>query len=314
MLYVDRVIQDQQVLHRSRAAKLSSRATLMRRVRQGVWVRPTSRTVALKQTVPDDFFEYLVAAANVWPDGGITGTSLTRLAHGKLSASIETARPRRVYDADGKYVVYRRQKVELAEFALPSGRILAVDVSASSLIEASTDATPEEIAWTLIRCLARTTPARRRVLLTRFGEESRRIGHPMANAIKDISVEIAGGAESAGEVYVGLVLRSLGVAFDRQHVIGLDASARSALGSRTIRTDFLLQCGVILEVDSQLHDHVRDVRRDMWNLEHGRRTLRVVGQDVVADPVRARQQLARLLAHMQVPMNPSALSPWMTAA
>jgi very-short-patch-repair endonuclease len=131
--------------------------------------------------------------------------------------------------------------------------------------------------------------------------------------IRGIATAVAGGCESAGEVYVWHLLGSLGVRFHAQREINVGVDAKAAIGSHLIRVDFIIEGDVILEVDSALHQHLKDVRRDLWNLTAGRRTLRIVGTDVISDPVRAQEQLAQALKHLGIRVNPQPLPAWLTA-
>ena len=303
-------------MHRSRAAKLSSRATVMRRLHRGTWWRPTSATVALRSVDQDADFTVLVGAAHAWPHGGVAGSSLPHLLGlGPASNAVELSipRPRRLTVPEG-YVVHRRSSVVLGALVLASGRQLTVDVGASSINAAAKDLSTEDVAWLLIRSLGLLPPTRNpREVCDAIGSYALRLNSSRSEEWFALSQAVADGCESAGEVYVWHLLHTLGVRFRTQSHHRVAHPDRGYLGQSHIRTDFLLEADVIVEVDSALHEHLKDVRRDLWNLAEGRRTIRIVGSDVIADPEGACHRLAEGLRRFGVPLRPTALPSWLTA-
>lgn len=318
MIYVDRVIHDRQVLHRHHAASLCSRATLMRRLREGRWWRPTDWTVALRTEFPDPDFDLLVASAHVWPDGGIGGTSLPALfGLAPAPERIEVSFPiDRRANPSPNLVVRRRSLLSLAPWRIASGREVAIDVGASSITAATAvGLTIADTAWLVIRSFdALVAKESRQMQAARIDTYKSAAGESVSEALQAVSRAVGGGCESAGEVYVWFLLDSLGVRFRTQHHLSVNRELRLHIGADEIRTDFVLEGEVLLEVDSGLHQHIKDVRRDLWNLTEGRRTLRIVGADVIADPVRAQAQLAQALRVLGIPIRPSPLPAWLTAA
>jgi hypothetical protein len=288
----------------------------MRRLREGRWWRPTDWTVALRTEFPDPDFDLLVASAHVWPDGGIAGPSLLQLfALSDLRLRTEVSVPNTdLVSGTSKFDVRRRRSLTLRSWRLPSGRALTVDVGPGSLAAAAAHLSHGDVAWLLIRAkaLEPATGAATR-LPKEFADYLARTGNDRARQWSCVAGAVAGGCESAGEVYVWFILESLGVPFRTQHHLPVDGTERDHLGTHHIRIDFLLDGDVILEVDSGLHQHLKDVRRDLWNLSAGRRTLRIVGADVIADPVRAQTQLARALRALGVPVRVTPLPAWLTA-
>lgn len=317
MIYADRVLNDRHVMHRHHVASLCSRATVMRRLREGRWWRPTDWTVAVRTEFPDPDFDLLVASAHVWPDGGIGGTSLPHLfGLGPAPERTEVSLPRpRHVDGPVPFVVRRRMTVCLAPWTLASGREVSVDIGPTSLIDAAAPLPVPGVAWLLIRTLAATPSHLVKVdVLDAFTSASAASPAKVRVAWAGVARAVGAGCESAGEVYVWHILESLGVRFAAQHHIAVGSDVRSDLGVDHIRTDFVLDGDVILEVDSGLHQHIKDVRRDLWNLVEGRRTLRIVGADVLADPVRAQAQLAAALTQLGITVRHRELPGWLTAS
>jgi hypothetical protein len=316
-MYVDRLMRDWQVMHRAKAASLCSRATLMRRLREGVWWRPTRVTVALRTEFPDRDFAHLVGAAHCSPHGGVSGKSLPGLfglqPH-RAQVELSIPRPHNRPRADG-YTLHRPCEVRLAPLRLPSGRDLMLDVGASSLAAAIDNLDLATTAWLLIRasnCIASGND--RELALTDFSSFAKRARQPRWPALTTLADAVIAGCESAGEVYVWVILSNLGVRFTCQRAYVIDQGLRQQSGGKMIRTDFVLEGDVIIEVDSALHTHIDDVRRDLWNLLDGRRTLRIVGTDVITDPVRAQQQLIGALDRLGVRTSATALPQWLQAA
>ena len=305
------------MLHRHHVASLCSRATLMRRLREGRWWRPTDWTVAERTECPDPDFDLLVASAHVWPDGGIGGTSLPALfGLGPAPARIEVSFPiERRASPSPKLLVRRRSLLSLAPWRIASGREVAIDVGASSLTATATAGLSlADTAWLVIRAFdALVGKEPRHTQAARMNTYKSAAGESVSEALLGVSRAVGGGCESAGEVYVWFLLESLDVRLRTQHHLFVDPDNRSQIGSKKIRTDFDLEGDVLLEVDSGLHQHIQDVRRDLWNLTEGRRTLRIVGTDVIADPVRAQAQLAQALRVLGVPVRPCPLPTWLTA-
>jgi very-short-patch-repair endonuclease len=288
----------------------------MRRLREGRWWRPTDWTVALRTEFPDPDFDLLVASAHVWPDGGIGGTSLPLLfALGPAPSHTEVSLPRpRHVDGSLPFLVRRRTNVCLTSWTLPSGREISVDIGPISLIDAATQLTTPDVAWLLIRAVANRGPqVKAQNVLKAFTSALSTSPAHMRVAWAEVARAVGAGCESAGEVYVWHILESLCVRFATQHHIAVSSEVRQSLGAHHIRTDFVLDGDVLLEVDSSLHQHIKDVRRDLWNLTVGRRTLRIVGADVIADPVRAQEQLAAALTQLGITVRPRELPPWLTA-
>ncbi len=317
MIHVDRVMFKRQVLHRHHAASLCSRATLMRRVRAGEWWRPTPWTVALRQEAYDADFDLLTAAAHVWPDGGVGGATLRRVfgigpqEAGSITATID----RRDRVAGAATITFTRcEHRALRVVVLPSRRELTVDIGPASLAAAARGQSIEDVSWLLVKSTALSHRTSRPLHaidgFIKYVETSRKASVP---GWRSVAVAVRGGCESAGEVFVWLILESLGVSFSTQHAT--QVSDRRLVDTPTIRNDFLVDGGVVIEVDSGLHDHLKDVRRDLMNLTDGVRTIRVVGLDVMADPVRYQRLLARALNEMGVSVRPRPLPlpPWLTA-
>ena len=316
-MYVDRLMHEWQVMPRAKAASLCSPATLMRRLRAGVWWRPTRVTVALRTEVPDKDFSFLVGAAHCSPHGGGSGKSLLGLfglqPH-QTPVELSIQRPHNRPAADG-YTLHRPREVRLAALRLPSGRDLMIDVGAASLTTAAHELDLATTAWLLIRasgCIS--AAADRSTTLTDFSRFAKRAHISTWRELSTVADAVHAGCESAGEVYVWVILHSLGVAFTCQRAYTLGPGRDQQSGSKMIRTDFVLDGDVIIEVDSALHSHVDDVRRDLWNLLEGRRTLRIVGTDVIADPVRAQQQLIGALDRLGVRTSAKPLPAWLQAA
>jgi very-short-patch-repair endonuclease len=190
-----------------------------------------------------------------------------------------------------------------------------MDVGPSSLAAAAATLTLADVAWLLVRVKAlEPSTADPRRFAESFTKYLKRTGNEKLDPWSSLARAVSGGCESAGEAFVWYLLESLGVGFRTQHHLAVGHDERLHVGSEYIRTDFLLDGDVILEVDSGLHQHVKDVRRDLWNLVEGRRTLRIVGTDVIADPVRAQSQLAKALRALGIPVRPTSLPAWLIAA
>jgi very-short-patch-repair endonuclease len=300
---VDRLLTLSRVMHRRRAALLSSRATLSRRVASGWWWRPTSRTVSPTWISPDDpEFAALVAAAHVWPGGGLAGTSLAALlGFGELLPTLIDVSVPATSDPGIDQGIRRRRSglIELTSLPLPSGRRVTADIGPASLAEAARSLNSSDKSWLILRALNlsecrskaevrfRVTP-----LLTYLKRH-----HQTGNAqTYEVAQAIADGCQSAGEVCVWHLLRHLRVRFQTQVEWRVPIDDKRNISTQYIACDFVIEeLKLVLEVDSRLHDHLNDVRRDLWVAGRGYRTLRIVGLDVVTDPAAAKADLIRAL-------------------
>ena len=288
----------------------------MRRIRSGTWYRPTSVTVATREAIPPSDFSLLVAAAHGWPWGGVSGESL-RVACGlaKASGPLEVAVPHsRSGTRDPTVILRRRLDLPLGYVRLESGRRIPIDLSAASLREAADELKPEDLAWLLVKTCGPLAPARRCERLHALSGVRQAWGQAQRTLVRELGLAVCAGAESAGEVYVWHLLTRLRVSFTAQRTLAVEPDRSCIVGTSKIRTDFLLEGGVCLEVDSGLHDHVRDVRRDLCNLEVGRRTVRLVGLDAIDHPALMYEQLRRALPRLGVEIRPTPLPWWLQAA
>jgi hypothetical protein len=250
----------------------------------------------------DDELRLLTASAHVWPFGGITDQGLNYALGFRPDIPLEIAvsipHERKPSKFDGIREA-RASEIDLREQRLVSGRRITLDVGPSSLVRAAQSLDTESACWLLLRALGiasmRSGRERTQALapLQGFLRRSRMDGNRRLSLIADA---VEDGCQSAGEVYVWHLLRALGVAFRTQVTWTVppgDSSVRTAF----IACDFYIdELRLVLEVDSRLHDHLSDVRRDLWNLTAGRRTARIVGQDVIDDPARALRVIAQVLA------------------
>ena len=290
-------------MHRRRAAKLCSRATLSRRIASGWWWRPTSRTVSPTWVSTDDAeFAILVAAAHVWPGGGVAGESLAvLLGFGDAQPSAINVSVPATSDPGLDEGIWRRRSglIELTSFRLPSGRRFTADVGPGSLALAAHTLTPSDTAWLIIRalnlseCRSKAEVRFRVTPLLTYLKRQRQAGNARTY---DVARAVADGCQSAGEVWVWHLLRHIGIQFETQVQWRVPVGDQLIVSTRSIACDFLIEeLKLVIEVDSRLHDHLSDVRRDLWVAGRGYRTLRLVGLDVIDNPTAARSHLIRAL-------------------
>lgn len=299
---IDHILRARRVMHRAEVAKISSRATLKRRIDAGFWWRPTYRTVAPVGVDQDKSWEFRVALAHAWPDGMLTGPAMLYALGRVLDAphviDLSISRNRRAtHDGQLRFHTFDDQ---LAVDAWVDGVPVTADLGPTSVVVTALDADPQAAAWLIIDAIGSATTRNRfrRIeagspllakLRTLRRRDSARLFTVVAAAMD--------GCQSPGEIEVWDVLSSARLEFQTQKRWAVPLSDRPFVRSAAIYSDFWIPARrTVVEVDSSLHDHVRDVRRDMWLLRQGIRTLRIVGSDFFAVPDASREDLLRGLA------------------
>ena len=294
---IDHTIHFRRVMHRGEVASLSSRATLCRRVQNGFWWRPTTKTLAPRGVEESDEFWLLAALAHTWPHGALTGPTLAHIT-GRLAtrpSAIHVAVPREASIRNrGPFVLHRVRRPQPQVVWFGSTR-LAVDRSPESMIMSGLMLDTTTADWMLIDTVGSATIRDRRILRASaepYIEVAHKFDRPGCRELGTHLEAVADGCQSPGEIAVWQLLRRLRVNFVAQQAWRLAPEVSRVLGSRTIYSDFWIPAAsTVVEVDSSVHDHVRDVRRDTWLLSRGIYTVRIIGADVLSDPTAAMDTL-----------------------
>jgi hypothetical protein len=295
---IDVLLRDRRVMHRAEVASISSRATLKRRVDEGQWWRPTYRTVAPTELDVDDSFWFETALAHTWPDGALTGEAMLFVLGRQPSPpnEIRLSIPRSsrsTHDGRLRLHVVSDQRHSTRWLA---GRPLRVDLGATSVLLTALAADPETASWLAIDAVnvPQVVSLQRRLenggpLLAKL----RALDRPGTSGLTDVVGAAIAGCQSPGEIEVWKILTSLRVEFEVQKRWLVPTRDRTLVRSRSIYSDFWIpSLRAVLEVDSQLHDHLSDVRRDTWLRRRRVRTLRFVGRDFFTAPDDFRHDIA----------------------
>ena len=297
MAPIDLLLWQRHVMHRAEAARECSRATLSRRVASGWWWRPSSRTVARNGVRVDEAFAFETALAHSWPSGALTGDALTyltgRSSHFPDPIELSVARRFRGGWSDGfMQHRYEDQDPQLIKY---QGRALVVDHGPSSVVHSSLAMLPEVASWLLIDVIGSGRVRNKKALSARgnryYAAVTRIDRQGSADVAQRIQATIAG-CQSPGEIEVWREFRGQGVLARAQKLWIVPVADREEVGTTSIYSDFWLpEQQLVVEVDSRLHDHLADVRRDAWLLRRGIRTVRIVGRDFFTNPERAKATL-----------------------
>jgi very-short-patch-repair endonuclease len=300
MADIDKLLLAQRVLNRGDAAARSSRATVSRRIGASLWWRPTSKTVAPLGVTRDNDFWLSVGSAHVWPRGGLAGRAMA-LACGltgempdviDLHVPADASRP-----SEGVFRVHESKTLQTDVVRLQASQFVTVDAGPGSVLRACLGQGFEPSAWLLIHAVGSARSRSKSDLAAKASRLQNALRDTRRRGVSDFQpllAAVADGCQSAGEVAAWLVLKSLRLEFVTQQAFA--STTFAPLNSSMIYVDFWVpKLSLIIEADSGLHDHQQDVRRDLANLVAGRRTLRIVGRDVIADPLAAQTQIAAAL-------------------
>ena len=287
---IDVLLRDRRVMHRAEVARISSRATLKRRIDDGRWWRPSYRTVALTDIDADDAFWFEVALAHTWPDGALTGEAMLFVLgrHPNLPDQIQLSIPRWSRAThDGRLRLHKVVDQRSSTRWL-AGRPLRVDLGATSVALTALAADSETASWLAIDAVNSPHGVSLQRRLEHGGPllaKLRALDRSGTSELVDVAGAAVAGCQSPGEIEVWKILTSLRIEFEVQKRWLVPTRDRTLVRSRSIYSDFWLpSLRAVLEVDSQLHDHLSDVRRDTWLRRRRVRTLRFVGRDSFTAP------------------------------
>jgi hypothetical protein len=303
---IDRTMWQRKVMHRAEVAKLASRATLKRRIDAGFWWRPTYRTVAPQGVAEDRGFALLTALAHGWPNAALTGPAmlyvLGRATNFPSTIDISVPISRRTTH-DGHLRLHAFERRTLREGYADGVKVL-VDIGPSSIVSTALKVEPETALWLLIDAIG-SAESRSQTRLLEAGlpmlellSRCRQRGQGLLHAAVAAAID---GCQSPGEIEAWRLLSQTGLEFSTQKRWFVPLADRPFVKSASIYSDFWLPAlNAVIEIDSHLHDHVRDVRRDTWLRRRGVRTVRFVGSDFFTAPEVAVRDLMSAIDDLAV--------------